>query len=88
MRDAAVDSKTADYLTRYNVFVVAGAGLLSAGLFYFGTGLHPIWSTLWLAPVPVLAIAPRLRSGTAFLLGSSSAQFQVITCARTRRTCG
>src|SRR5436305_12387373 len=25
---------------------------------------------LWLAPVPVLAIAPRIRNSTAFLLGS------------------
>ena len=46
------------------------AGLASAGLFYFGTGLHPIWWTLWLAPVPVLAIAPRLRLSGAFALGS------------------
>ncbi len=46
------------------------AGLTSAALFYFGTGLHPIWWTLWLAPVSVLAIAPRLRGGAAFLLGS------------------
>ena len=71
MRDALAGSKTSDFhLTRYSVFLVAGAALASAGLFYFGTGLHPTWWTLWLAPVPLLAIAPRLRGGAAFFLGS------------------
>src|SRR5213078_4094223 len=71
MRDALVGSNTPDfYLTRYNVFLGVGAGLASAGLFYFGTGLHPMWWALWLAPVPVLAFAPRLRGGAAFFLGS------------------
>src|SRR5436190_1887539 len=70
MRDAQVGSNTPDfYLTRYNVFLGVGAGLASAGL-YFGTGLHPMWWALWLAPVPVLAFAPRLRGGAAFFLGS------------------
>jgi apolipoprotein N-acyltransferase len=71
MRDASVESKTTGFsLTRYNSLLVVVAGLASAGLFYFGTGLQPIWWMLWLAPVPVLAIAPRLRTGGAFLLGS------------------
>ena len=71
MRDALVGSKTSNFhLTGYNVFLAVGAGLASAGLFYSGTGLHPTWWPLWLAPVPVLAVAPRLRGGNAFLLGS------------------
>ncbi len=53
----------------YNFFLVIAAGLVSAALLYFGTGLHPIWWLLWLASVPVLAIAPRLHGGAAFLLG-------------------
>jgi apolipoprotein N-acyltransferase len=53
-----------------NLFIAIAAGLASAGLLYFGTGLHPIWWTLWLAPVPVLAIAPRIHRVAAFLLGS------------------
>jgi apolipoprotein N-acyltransferase len=57
-------------LKSYNFFLVIAAGLASAALLYLGTGMHPIWWTLWLAPVPVLAIAPRLHGGTAFLLGS------------------
>src|SRR6476620_4578176 len=71
MRDVSVEGKTPGFsLTRYNNLLVVVAGLVSAGLFYFGTGLHPIWWMLWLAPVPVLAIAPRLRGSAAFLLGS------------------
>jgi apolipoprotein N-acyltransferase len=53
-----------------NPLLVIGAGLASAAFAYLGTGLHPIWWLLWLAPVPVLAVAPRLRGGAAFLLGS------------------
>jgi apolipoprotein N-acyltransferase len=53
-----------------SLFIALVAGLASAAFFYLGTGLHPIWWTLWLAPIPVLAIAPRLRGGTALLLGS------------------
>jgi apolipoprotein N-acyltransferase len=53
-----------------NLFITIAAGLVSAAFFYFGTGLHPIWWALWFAPIPVLAVAPRLRSGAAFLLGS------------------
>ena len=52
------------------VVLVIAAGFASAALLYLGTGLHPIWPLLWLAPVPVLALAPRLRASTAFLLAS------------------
>ena len=51
------------------LFLICTAGLVSAALAYLGTGLHPIWWALWLAPIPVLAISPRLRAGPAFLLG-------------------
>jgi apolipoprotein N-acyltransferase len=71
MLDAPVDSNKSGFsLTRSNTLLVAAAGLISAGLLYFGTGLHPIWWMVWLAPVPVLAIAPQLRGGVAFLLSS------------------
>jgi apolipoprotein N-acyltransferase len=53
-------------------FLVIVAGLVSAAFAYLGTGLHPIWWALWLAPIPVLAIAPRLRGIAAFLLGSAA----------------
>jgi len=68
---AVVTRKTRDsFLKFYISFPVILAGLASAALLYLATGLHPIWWTLWLAPVPVLAVSPRLHSGGAFLLGS------------------
>jgi apolipoprotein N-acyltransferase len=51
-------------------FLIAAAGLVSVAFAYFGSGLHPIWWALWLAPIPVLAISPRLRARTAFLLAA------------------
>src|SRR5262249_40491124 len=54
------------------LFLIAIAGLVSAVLAYVGTGLHPIWWALWLAPIPVLAIASRLRGSAAFLLGATT----------------
>jgi apolipoprotein N-acyltransferase len=44
------------------------AAIASAALSYFGTGLHPIWWLLWLAPVPVFAIAPHVSRSIAFLI--------------------
>lgn len=35
------------------------AAALSAVLFYFGTGLNPIWPLPWIAPIPVLLLASR-----------------------------
>jgi apolipoprotein N-acyltransferase len=71
MRDASLKSSIRGFsLTGYNTLLVAFSGLASAGLLYFGTGLHPTWWSLWVAPAPVLAIAPRLRASAAFLLGS------------------
>jgi hypothetical protein len=52
------------------LFLITVAGLVSAAFAYLGTGLHPVWWPLWLAPIPVLAIAPRLRGGAAFFLGA------------------
>src|SRR4029453_1283445 len=54
----------------HKLFLVAIAGLVSAAFAYLGTGLHPIWWALWLAPISVLAIAPRLHGSVPFLLGA------------------
>jgi apolipoprotein N-acyltransferase len=68
---AEVAAKTGVFSLKFYKFLLfIAAGLASAALFYFGTGLHPIWWLLWLAPIPVLTIAPRVHSGAAFLLGS------------------
>lgn len=43
----------------------AGLVVLSAALFWFGTGLHPIWLLTWVAPVPVLAATVKLPARPA-----------------------
>ncbi|ONI80361.1 hypothetical protein ALI22I_44295 [Saccharothrix sp. ALI-22-I] len=55
------------------------AGLCSAALFYFGTGLAPVAALTWLAPLPVLLVAARtsgrVAAGLAFgacLLGMTN----------------
>ncbi len=44
---------------------------LSAAAIYFADSLHPVWWLMWLAPLPVLLLAPRLKVlslfGAAFL---------------------
>jgi apolipoprotein N-acyltransferase len=50
------------------ILVGAAAAIAMAAFSYFGTGLHPVWWLLWLAPIPILAVAPRLGAGAAFLL--------------------
>jgi apolipoprotein N-acyltransferase len=50
-------------------FIAATAALvLSGAAFYFGTGLHPIWWLTWIAPIPVLVVAPRLSRRSAFAI--------------------
>src|SRR5438045_9609976 len=49
---------------------MASACLVSSVFAYLGTGLHPIWWALWLAPIPVLAIAPQFHGSGAFLLSA------------------
>ncbi|MEV1115430.1 nitrilase-related carbon-nitrogen hydrolase [Actinosynnema sp. NPDC049800] len=48
--------------------LVVLAGLGSAALFYFGTGLAPIAALAWLAPLPVLLVAPRTSGRVAAAL--------------------
>jgi apolipoprotein N-acyltransferase len=45
---------------------ILGAIATSAAALYFGTGVHPIWWLPWLAPLPLLLIAPRLSLWQAF----------------------
>ncbi|MGH8880855.1 MAG: nitrilase-related carbon-nitrogen hydrolase, partial [Stackebrandtia sp.] len=51
--------------------LAATTTILAAALFYFGTGYHPIAALTWLAPLPVLLLAPRVSAisagSTAFL---------------------
>lgn len=41
--------------------VIVGAVLLTAGLYFVSSGLHRVWWPVWVAPLPVLLLAPRLR---------------------------
>jgi apolipoprotein N-acyltransferase len=50
------------------------AVMASAVVLFWGTGLHPQWWLMWLAPLPVLLIAPRV-SGKAALGMSTLAWF-------------
>ncbi|MEU6786611.1 nitrilase-related carbon-nitrogen hydrolase [Nonomuraea angiospora] len=46
------------------------AAVLSATLFWFGTGLRPVpWCT-WIAPIPILVLAPRGSARAAFATAS------------------
>ncbi|MFI7132092.1 nitrilase-related carbon-nitrogen hydrolase [Nonomuraea sp. NPDC050153] len=51
------------------IWKAIAATTLSAALFHFGTGLHPIGWLTWLAPLPVLLLAPRVDAGTAPIAG-------------------
>ena len=45
-----------------------GACGLSAVLFWYGSGLEPLWWCAWIAPLPVLLWATRVKAATAFAL--------------------
>jgi len=45
---------------------------LSAGLFFLGTGLSPLWPLMWLAPIPVLWLAPRISAAAGFLAAAAA----------------
>jgi apolipoprotein N-acyltransferase len=53
-----------------SAFLVIAVGVASALLSFFGTGLHPMWWLVWFAPVPILAVAPRLSRRAVFLLAT------------------
>jgi apolipoprotein N-acyltransferase len=49
---------------------MVAAGTATAALSYFATGLHPVWPLLWLAPIPILAVASPLSRSGAFGLAT------------------
>ena len=46
--------------------VIACAVVLTAGAYFLSSGLQRLWWPVWLAPLPVLLLAPRLRAWQAF----------------------
>lgn len=58
-----MDSKLRHYpLVLWGVAAV----VLSAAALFFGSGLNPAWWLMWLAPMPVLLLAPRVGAWAAF----------------------
>jgi apolipoprotein N-acyltransferase len=55
--------------SKRSAVVLALPGLVgSAAAFYFGTGLQPIWWLVWVAPVPVLLLVPKVSRAWAFAI--------------------
>ena len=50
---------------RTHPLVILAAILLAAAGYYWTYGLFPIWELVWLAPLPILWIAPRVSARTA-----------------------
>jgi apolipoprotein N-acyltransferase len=48
------------------IILALSAIAASGTMFFFGTGLRPWWWLMWLAPLPVLLIAPRVSGFSAF----------------------
>src|ERR1700704_508346 len=47
--------------------ILGVAAIAASGtMFFFGTGLRPLWWLMWLAPLPVLLVAPRVSGLTGF----------------------
>ncbi|HUZ93951.1 MAG TPA: nitrilase-related carbon-nitrogen hydrolase [Edaphobacter sp.] len=53
---------------RVHTALAATATILSGAAFYFGTGLHPLWPLMWVAPLPVLLLSPRIPWSRALLV--------------------
>ena len=50
-----------------NPLLAAPLALLTSGvMLYFATGLHPLWWLTWVAPIPVLLVAPYVSRRAAF----------------------
>jgi apolipoprotein N-acyltransferase len=48
--------------------LISAAAVCSAGAYFASFGLHPVWWLVWLAPLPVLVLAPQLRAWQAFAM--------------------
>ena len=50
----------------HNALLVVAAIILTAAAYFVSSGLQRLWWPVWLAPLPVLLLAPRLRAWQAF----------------------
>jgi apolipoprotein N-acyltransferase len=53
-------------IQRGSLLMAFGATIITAALLYAGTGLHPAWWAMWIAPLPIVLVAPRLSWFGAF----------------------
>ncbi len=49
-----------------NALTAVAAIILTAAAYFVSSGLHRVWWLVWLAPLPILLLAPRLRAWPAF----------------------
>ena len=49
----------------FRAFIVLVAIVLTAAGYYLSSGLEPVWWLVWLAPVPILLVAPAVRGWQA-----------------------
>jgi apolipoprotein N-acyltransferase len=68
-------------MKRFLIF--ATAVLVSGVLWHFGTGLHPLPGVAFLAPLPVLLLAPRVSAAAAFLAACCRGSASDSRCGRT-----
>jgi apolipoprotein N-acyltransferase len=60
-------------MNRTKTILLASAALgVSSTLFFFGTGMRPSWWLMWLAPLPILLVAPRVSGLFAFGIAALS----------------
>ena len=58
---------------KHRTLFVAAAIILSAAAYFWSYGLHPVWWLVWLAPLPLLWIAPRVPAWAAVATTFSAA---------------
>ncbi len=55
---------------RSRVLLAPAASAASALMLFYGSGIHPHWWLMWIAMLPVLIVAPRLRAWPAFAVAA------------------
>src|SRR5262249_3068301 len=54
------------------ILLAIGALIASSALFFWGTGLHPLWWLTWFAPLAVLLASQSLGRRSSFLIAALS----------------
>ena len=66
--------------TTRRAIVIAGAALLTMGAYFVSSGLHRVWWPVWLAPLPLLLVAPRISAWQAFAVALLARSLAAILC--------